>query len=85
MYGASEKEEYIAQQAFQLRIKNISLAFMVCIVLLTLFILWRLWRFNKTIKYKNRMLAKLINEKLADKEKGISSRRNMSNSLYHQK
>ena len=69
MYGASEKEEYIAQQAFQLRIKNISLAFMVCIVLLTLFILWRLWRFNKTIKYKNRMLAKLINEKLADKEK----------------
>lgn len=31
------------------------------------------------------MLAKLINEKLADKEKGISSRRNMSNSLYHQK
>ena len=39
MYGASEKEEYIAQQAFQLRIKNISLAFMVCIVLLIPFFL----------------------------------------------
>ena len=70
MYGASEKEEYIAEQASQLKIRNVSLCFLACIVVLTLFILWRLWRFNHIIEYKNRMLAKLINEKLADKKDG---------------
>ena len=70
MYGASEKEEYIAEQASQLKIRNASLCFLACIVVLTLFILWRLWRFNHIIEYKNRMLAKLINEKFANKKDG---------------
>ena len=70
MYGASEKEEYIAEQASQLKIRNVSLCFLACIVVLTLFILWRLWRFNHIIEYKNRMLAKLINEKFANKKDG---------------
>ena len=72
MYGASEKEEYIAEQASQLKIRNVSLCFLACIVVLTLFILWRLWRFNHIIEYKNRMLAKLINEKFANKKDGKS-------------
>lgn len=36
MYGASEKEEYIAEQASQLKIRNVSLCFLACIVVLTL-------------------------------------------------
>ena len=70
MYGASEKEEYIAEQPHKLKIRNVSLCFLACIVVLTLFILWRLWRFNHIIEYKNRMLAKLINEKFANKKDG---------------
>ncbi|WP_455972451.1 helix-turn-helix domain-containing protein [Bacteroides congonensis] len=70
MYGASEKEEYIAEQAFQLRIRNMTLWFLACIVVLTLFIVWRLWRFNHIVEYKNRMLARLINEKFANRKDG---------------
>lgn len=70
MYGASEKEEYIAKQASQLKIRNISLCFLVCIIVLILFILWRLWRFNHIIEYKNKMLARLINEKIANRKDG---------------
>lgn len=70
IYGASEKEEYIAEQASQLKIRNISLCFLACVVLLTLFILWRLWRFSHIVKYKNRMLASLINEKFANRKDG---------------
>lgn len=70
MYGVSEKEEYIAEQAFQLKIRNITLCFLACIVMLTLFITWRLWRFNHIVGYKNRMLARLINEKFANRQDG---------------
>lgn len=70
IYGASEKEEYIAEQASQLKIRNISLCFLACVVLLTLFILWRLWHFSHIVKYKNRMLASLINEKFANRKDG---------------
>ena len=70
MYGASEKEEYIAEQAFQLRIRNMTLWFLACIVVLTLFIEWRLWRFNHIVEYKNRTLARLINEKFANRKDG---------------
>ena len=70
MYGASEKEEYIAEQASQLKIRNISLCFLICMIILILFILWRLWRFNHIVEYKNRMLARLINEKLANRKDG---------------
>lgn len=68
IYKAAEQEEYIAEQTLQLRIRNISLAFLGCITCLTLFMLWRIWRYTAIVKYKNKMLAKLINEKLAGKE-----------------
>lgn len=84
MYGASEKEEYIAEQASQLKIRNVSLCFLACIVVLTLFILWRLWRFNHIIEYKNRMLAKLINEKFANKKMVISYWKCTRNRRFHQ-
>lgn len=68
IYKATEQEEYIAEQTFQLRVRNISLAFLGCITFLTLFMLWRIWRHSTIAKYKNKMLAKFINEKLARKE-----------------
>ena len=54
MYDTSEKEDYIAKQAFQLKVRNITLTFLTCITLLTLFVLWRMWRFNHIIRYKNK-------------------------------
>lgn len=68
MYDTSEKEDYIAKQAFQLKVRNITLTFLTCITLLTLFVLWRMWRFNHIIRYKNEILAKFINERLARKK-----------------
>ncbi len=68
IYKATEQEEYIAEQTFQLRVRNILLAFLGCITFLTLFMLWRIWRHSTIVKYKNKMLAKFINEKLARKE-----------------
>ena len=68
MYDTSEKEDYIAKQAFQLKVRNITLTFLTCIMLLTLFVLWRMWRFNHIIRYKNKILAKFINERLARKK-----------------
>lgn len=68
IYKATEQEEYIAEQTFQLRVRNISLAFLGCITFLTLFMLWRIWRHSTIVKYKNKMLAKFINEKLVRKE-----------------
>ena len=72
MYDTSEKEDYIAKQAFQLKVRNITLTFLTCITLLTLFVLWRMWRFNHIIRYKNKILAKFINERLARKKDGQS-------------
>lgn len=68
MYDTSEKEDYIAKQAFQLKVRNITLTFLTCITLLTLFVLWRMWRFNHIIRYKNKILAKFINERLGRKK-----------------
>ena len=68
MYDTSEKEDYIAKQAFQVNVRNITLTFLTCITLLTLFVLWRMWRFNHIIRYKNKILAKFINERLARKK-----------------
>ena len=72
MYNTSEKEDYIAKQAFQLKIRNITLTFLTCITLLALFVLWRMWRFNHIIRYKNKIFAKFINERLARKKDGQS-------------
>nr|WP_227472040.1 AraC family transcriptional regulator [Parabacteroides bouchesdurhonensis] len=65
IYEVTQKKELIAEQDFQLKIRNISLAFLTCIVFLSLFMLWRMWRYNSQINYKNKMLAKFINEKLS--------------------
>ena len=67
IHKADEQEEYIAEQTLQLRIRNISLAFLGCVTCLILFVLWRIWRHTIIVKYKNKMLAKFINEKLAGK------------------
>ena len=69
MYDASEKEEHIAEQASQLKIRNISLIFLIFVVLLTLFILWRMWRFSNIVRYKNKVLARFVNEKLAQRDR----------------
>ncbi len=68
VYKANEKDEYIAQQAFQLKIRNISLLFFICIMFLTTIFLWRLWKHNRIIKYKNKILTQHINEQISTKE-----------------
>lgn len=72
VHKMNEKEEFIKEQAFQLKVRNISLFFFTCITVLILFILWRMWRHTCIIKYKNQTLIKLINERIAgidEKEK----------------
>lgn len=65
LYEASEREARIAKQAFQLRVRNVSLFFIVCLTVSVLFFLWRLIRQNRIIKDKNRMLVMRINERLS--------------------
>lgn len=72
VHKMNEKEEFIKEQAFQLKVRNISIFFFTCITVLILFILWRMWRHTRIIKYKNQTLVKLINERIAgadEKEK----------------
>ena len=72
VHKMNEKEEFIKEQAFQLKVRNISIFFFTCITVLILFILWRMWRHTCIIKYKNQTLVKLINERIAgidEKEK----------------
>ena len=72
VHKMNEKEEFIKEQAFQLKVRNISIFFFTCITVLILFILWRMWRHTWIIKYKNQTLVKLINERIAgidEKEK----------------
>lgn len=65
VHKMNEKEEFIKEQAFQLKVRNISIFFFTCITVLILFILWRMWRHTCIIKYKNQTLVKLINERIA--------------------
>ena len=37
-------------------------------MVLTLFVVWRLWHFNHIVEYKNRMLARLINERISNRK-----------------
>lgn len=72
VHKMNEKEEFIKEQAFQLKVRNISIFFFTCITVLILFILWRMWHHTRIIKYKNQTLVKLINERIAgadEKEK----------------
>ena len=54
IHKADEQEEYIAEQTLQLRIRNISLAFLGCVTCLILFVLWRIWRHTIIVKYKTK-------------------------------
>ena len=77
VHKMNEKEKFIKEQAFQLKVRNISLFFFTCITVLILFILWRMWRHTCIIKYKNQTLIKLINERIAgidEKETGDGNR-----------
>ena len=68
LYELNEKEARISEQAFQLKIRTITL---ICIrsgALLALFFLWRLWHQNCVIRNKNKALVKRINEQFSMQE-----------------
>lgn len=65
LYEVNEKEARIAEQAFQLTIRTITLVFILCISLLSLFFLWRMWVQNLKIKRKNQVLVERINEQMS--------------------
>lgn len=55
IYEVNEKEARIVEQDFQLKVRNISLVFIVGITLLALFFLWRIWLQNCTIKIRTEL------------------------------
>lgn len=65
LYEVNEKEARIAEQAFQLTIRTITLVFILCISLLSLFFLWCMWVQNRKIKRKNQVLVQRINEQMS--------------------
>lgn len=65
LYEVNEKEARIAEQAFQLTIRTITLVFILCISLLSLFFLWRMCVQNRKIKRKNQVLVERINEQMS--------------------
>ena len=62
LYELNEKEARISEQAFQLKIRTITLICILSGALLALFFLWRLWHQNCVIRNKNKALVKRINE-----------------------
>ncbi len=74
LYEVNEKEARIAEQSFQLRVRNISLLFILSLTLLALFFLWRIWLQNRAIKSKNKALVQHINEQLSMQEEINQSR-----------
>ena len=68
LYELNEKEARIAEQAFQLKIRNITLICILSGALLALFFLWRLWHQNCVIRNKNKALVKRINEQFSMQE-----------------
>lgn len=65
LYEVNEKEARIAEQAFQLTIRTITLVFILCVSLLSLFFLWRMWVQNRKIRRKNQVLVERINEQMS--------------------
>ena len=65
LYELNEKEARISQQAFQLKIRTITLICILSGALLALFFLWRLWHQNCVIRNKNKALVKRINEQFS--------------------
>lgn len=68
LYELNEKEARISQQAFQLKIRTITLICILSGTLLALFFLWRLWHQNCVIRNKNKALVKRINEQFSMQE-----------------
>ena len=68
LYELNEKEARISQQAFQLKIRTITLICILSGALLDLFFLWRLWHQNCVIRNKNKALVKRINEQFSMQE-----------------
>lgn len=68
LYELNEKEARISQQAFQLKIRTITLICILSGALLALFFLWRLWHQNCVIRNQNKALVKRINEQFSMQE-----------------
>ena len=68
LYELNEKEARISEQAFQLKIRPITLICILSGTLLALFFLWRLWHQNCVIRNKNKALVKRINEQFSMQE-----------------
>lgn len=68
LYEVNEKEARISEQAFQLKIRTITLICILSGALLALFFLWRLWHQNCVIRNKNKALVKRINEQFSMQE-----------------
>ena len=65
LYEVNEKEARISEQAFQLKIRTITLICILSGALLALFFVWRLWHQNCVIRNKNKALVKRINEQFS--------------------
>lgn len=68
LYELNEKEARISEQAFQLKIRTITLICILSGALLALFFLCRLWHQNCVIRNKNKALVKRINEQFSMQE-----------------
>lgn len=68
LYELNEKQARISEQAFQLKIRTITLICILSGALLALFFLWRLWHQNCVIRNKNKALVKRINEQFSMQE-----------------
>ena len=68
VYKVNERDKQIAKQDFRLKMHTIFLFFAIGFILLMSFFLWKSWKYNRTIKSKNKVLVRLINEQLSPKE-----------------
>ena len=68
VYKVNERDKQIAKQDFRLKMHGIFLLFAIGVILLMSFFLWKSWKYNRTIKSKNKVLVRLINEQLSPKE-----------------
>ena len=68
VYKVNERDKQIAKQDFRLKMHGIFLLFAIGFILLMSFFLWKSWKYNRTIKSKNKVLVRLINEQLSPKE-----------------
>ena len=68
VYETNEKDLLIQEQAADMRMRNRSLVFAFCIVLLLGVILWRILQHNRTIRRKNKAMVGVIDGLLEYKE-----------------